>query len=567
MKKGIRAAVTASVAVAALTLGACSSTDSSSSSSSGSASSAAAGGLEVHLTGDYNVTPRDEIQDGGELRLAIGELVEQQNLFHGNMTADTRLVWTWYNPQVILYEGDGTYVPNPDYIVDVKDEVVDGNTVVTYALHPDAVFNDDTPIDWRAYEATWKANNGSDEAYVVNSTSGYKQITSVTAGANDKEVVVTYAGAYPWWQGQFNDLLHPSALPVDVFSEGYLNQLRPEWGAGPFKVENVDFQAGTVSFVPNEKWWGDAPKLERVSFREMEAQASINAFRAGEIDATGASSKERLETVRGMGDKVQLNAALLPATYLITLNSEAPLLGDIKVREAIMTGFDRAQMATVRFNGLDYTEDLPGSFTMYQIQEGYQDNFSKVAAYDPEKAKALLDEAGWTEGADGIREKDGQKLELRYVLLGDSALSKSLAAVVQATLKNIGVNVIIQERPSSDFANVVEAKEFDIFFSGFLSSDPYGVAGIDQIYASDSTLNNSGTGTPEIDQQLVELFKLPTAEEQIARANEIELEALKTYGIMPVYNGPSIIASVPGLANYGAYAFAVVPREDIGWKK
>lgn len=565
MKKGIRMAVTASVAIVALTLGACSSSGSGNSGSG--SSSSATGGLEVHLTGDYSPTDRDEIKDGGELRLPINELTEQQNVFHGNMTTDTSAVWNWYNPQVVLFEGDGTYVPNPDYLTDVKEEVVDGNTVVTYTIHPDATYNDGTSIDWRAFEATWKANSGADSQYVVNSTSGYKQIKSVAAGANDKEVVVTFDGAYPWSGALFNLILHPAALPFEVFDKGYLNQLHPEWGAGPYKVENVDFQGGTVTFVPNEKWWGDAPKLDRVTLRAMEAQASLNAFRAGEIDSTATSTKERLETVRAMGDNVELKAALRTANALMTLNSRAPLLGDIKVREAIMTGFDRAQLASVRFNGLDYTEELPGSFIGYQIQDDYQDNFSKAVTYDQEKAKTLFDEAGWTAGADGIREKDGQKLDLRYVMIGDSATTKAVASVVQSNLKAIGVNVIVEERPSSDFANVLENRDFDIFFSGFFSTDPYGVAGIDQVYASDSSLNNSGTGTPEIDQKLVELFKLETAEEQTKRANEIEVEALKTFGIMPLFNGPDIVAVTPGLVNYGANAFAILPKEDIGWKK
>ena len=316
MKKGIRMAVTASVAVVALTLGACSSSGSGNSGSG--SSSSATGGLEVHLTGDYSPTDRDEIKDGGELRLPINELTEQQNVFHGNMTTDTSAVWNWYNPQVVLFEGDGTYVPNPDYLTDVKEEVVDGNTVVTYTIHPDATYNDGTSIDWRAFEATWKANSGADSQYVVNSTSGYKQIKSVAAGANDKEVVVTFDGAYPWSGALFNLILHPAALPFEVFDKGYLNQLHPEWGAGPYKVENVDFQGGTVTFVPNEKWWGDAPKLDRVTLRAMEAQASLNAFRAGEIDSTATSTKERLETVRAMGDNVELKAALRTAF------SEAP---------------------------------------------------------------------------------------------------------------------------------------------------------------------------------------------------------------------------------------------------
>ena len=54
-----------------------------------------------------------EIKDGGELTLALNELTEQQNMFHANMTTDTRSVWGWYNPQLALYDGEGNYTPNP----------------------------------------------------------------------------------------------------------------------------------------------------------------------------------------------------------------------------------------------------------------------------------------------------------------------------------------------------------------------------------------------------------------------------------------------------------------------
>ena len=68
-------------------------------------------------------------------------------------------------------------------------------------------------------------------------------------------------------------------------------------------------------------------------------------------------------------------------------------------------------------------------------------------------------------------------------------------------------------------------------------------------------MNKSGTGTPELDEQIAELEKLPTQEEQIQKANELEKEAFKQYGIMPYANGPRLVASKKTLANYGAMAF------------
>lgn len=567
MSKRLRVAALAGLSSLSLVLASCSSDGDSENTTAGNSAQETANSksdnksgdqLDIKPAGDYNPMERDQIKDGGELTLAITEIAEQQNVFHANMNLYTRTLWTKYNPQLSLYDGDGTYHPNPDYLTDVKDETKDGKTVVTYTINPQAVYNDGTPIDWTAYENTWKFNNGTNPDVQVNSTDGYELIESVTRGADDKQAVVTFKQAYPWWEGLFDSLVPPQVKNADTFMNGYLKKVHPEWGAGPFKVENVDFETGTATFVRNEKWWGEPAKLDKITYRQMEDQASLNAFRAGEIDATGVGSRDRLATAKEMGDAIDIRTALNPATYLLTINATAPGLGDPKVREAIMTGIDREQLAAIRFQGLGYTEDLPGSFNLYQTQEGYEDNFGELVKYDPEKAKQLLKEAGYDES---------KPLSVRFVTLGDSPMVQATTTALQAMLRNIGVDVQVEERPSSDFSKVTSERDFDLFMSGFSSSDPFGVAYFGQIYASDSELNKSGTGSPEMDKKIEELQKLPTADEQIKRANELEKEALKEYGIMPYANGPAIVATKKGLANFGANSFAVLPVENIGWVK
>ena len=522
--------------------------------------------LEVSPDGAYNPQDRDKLEKGGTLTLAIDEVSPQQNYFQADRTAYTNTIWRFYNPQVLLMNGTGEISPNPAYITEIKDEVKDGKTVVTYTINDKAKFNDGTPIDWSTFEHTWKYNNGSNKDLKPAGTDGYELIESVTRGDSDKQAVVTYEQEYPWWQDTFIYLLPNQVNTPELFNEGYINNLRPEWGAGPYKVDTADFKGGTVSFVPNEKWWGNEPLLDKVTFRQMEDQASINAFRAGEIDATGVASKERLASIDGMED-IEIRTSLRPFNALMTLNSEAPNLGEPEVREAIMRGVDREQLAAIRYNGLGYSEDLPGSFIMFQNQDGYEDVFSKVIQFDPEKSKELLDSAGWSEGADGIREKDGEKLTFRYILIGNDEYSKATAGALQKMLRGIGVDLKIEERPSTDFSKITSKRDFDIFLMGFTSTSPSGPAGFAQIYRSDSELNLSGTGNDELDKKIAELAKLPTQEEQIKRSNELEEEAFQEFGILPFANGPVMQATKPKLANFGAQFFAIIPVEDIGWMK
>ena len=557
-----RIATVATLSAAALALTGCAA-------NSDGDSSKAVGGLdiEVNPAGDYNEKSREELKDDGELTLPIGELTEQQNTFHANMVTDTRTIWGWYNPQLALYDGEGNYTPNPDYIDEAKEDKKGKNTVVTFKVNKDATFNDGTPIDWKAFDNTWRFNNGKDEDVQVNATDGFERITSVEKGDTDKDVVVTFDGPYPWWQGLFNELLHPAIDSPEKFDKAYLGKLNPQYGAGPFKVDNVDFKGGTLTLVPNEKWWGDKPKLKKVSFRVMESQATINAFQAGEIDAAGVADKNSLTIAGEMGDAIDIRAALRPANVIFTLNSKAPQLKDEDVRHAVFSAIDRDQLAEIRYNGLGYEEEMPGSLTLYSTQEGYKDNIKDVIKFDPEQSKKLLEDAGYQQGDDGIYAKDGEKLSLRYILIGDDEVSKSLAAAVQKMLKDVGVDLKIEERPSSEFSKVTSERDFDLFLSAFASSDPFGVAYFGQTYASDSTLNMSSTGTKEFDKKIEELQNLPTKDEQIDRVNELESEAFGQYGILPFANGPQMVGVKKGLANYGANGFAILPKEDIGWEK
>ena len=318
--------------------------------------------------------------------------------------------------------------------------------------------------------------------------------------------------------------------------------------------------------MPNEKWWGEKPKLDRVTFRQMESQATINAFQAGEIDATDVATKDTLAIAKSMKD-IDIRGALRPKQYFGMFNSKAPGLEDVKVREALFTGIDRSTLAQIQFNGLDYTEQLPGSIVLYQTQPGYEDNFSPVVQYDQEKAKQLLDDAGWAVGSDGIREKEGKKLALRYVSFGDSQLVKSTAAAMQKMLKDIGVDLSIVEKPSSEFSRVFADRDFDVVTMSITSSEPFGVTYFKYTYGSDSQLNKSGTGTPEFDAKIAELEQIPDREEQTRKANELEREAFGQYGIMPYANGPQLVASKKTLANFGATSFAFPAKENIGWAK
>ncbi|EST36984.1 hypothetical protein N566_15480 [Streptomycetaceae bacterium MP113-05] len=519
----------------------------------------------------YNPQSADKIKQGGKVTLPITEIPDQLNNLHGDGSLYTGQLTWFYTPNMSYNDPKGEVTFNKDFLTGVEQATVDGNTQVTYDINPEAEWNDGTDFDWTAIRDTWKALNGTNKKYSPASTDGYSSITSVKKGENADQAVVTFDGTYVWWKILFAHVVHPEMAEPKAFNEAMVDDPHPEWGAGPFKIDKFDTKGGTVSFVPNPKWWGSKPKLDRLTYVQMEESASINAFKNGQIDATETSTAERLNQVESMKG-IDVRRGTATENNLLVLNSTSPELKDVKVRKALMEGIDRAQLAKITYQGLDYTEPLPGSFLLFPFQDGYHDNFGDLVKFDPEVAKKGLEEAGWKAGDGGVRVKDGKKLELNYVLIGDNPTTKARTTAIAQMMKNIGVKMNIQNRPSADFQKVFSERSFDIFGMGFISSDPYGTAYICQVYCSDSTLNVSRSVPKSLDEEINAVSKLPTQEEQNKVGNKVEAKAMKTYGIMPTHSGSTIIAAKKGLANYGSAQFyghygRMGAPELLGWEK
>ncbi|GAA1725166.1 ABC transporter family substrate-binding protein [Isoptericola hypogeus] len=523
---------------------------------------------------DYNPQPRENLEQGGEVTFPIGEITPQMNVNHSDGSVDTARIWEWYNPQTILMTPEGEAEANPNYLTDWTTEVVDDKTVVTYTINPEAVWNDGSPITWKSYEQTWISNRSVDEGYVPNSTDGYSLVESVKQGEDERQAVVTFKQVYPWTDGLFWHILNPAVDSPKVFNEGYIEEAHPEWGAGPYKIDEFDVNGGVITFVPNDKWWGDAPLLDKVTYRVLDSVAAVNAFQNGEVDLVENLTADNLEQLADVEGAATYRAQRA-ATNLIQINAERPQFADLTVREAIFKAINRDQVKEVMWNGLNYTEPEVGSLNLYPFQEGYVDALAEAGwSFDVEAANALLDEAGWALNGD-VREKDGQKLEGRMPIFGDDPIVEARAKVLQAQLAEIGFALEIDKRPESDFSTVVTTKDWDLITMGFSSSDPYGVAYMCQLYCSDSGLNLSGTSTKAIDKRIAdEVSALPTAEEQNEAGMKLEAEIIaETWGVLPLYNGPWIGMAAEGLANLtpetytGLDLFGLQPVENVGWEK
>ena len=207
------------------------------------------------------------------------------------------------------------------------------------------------------------------------------------------EVVVTFKNPYADWKALFWPL-YPASTNNDpkVFNAGWKNKFLTS--GGPFKFEGYDATAKIYTIVPNEKWWGNKPKLDSIVFRVIDTDAQPTALANGEIDmmeiGPSADYYNKAKAIPG----VDIRVAGGPNFRHITMNGQSAVLQDVHVRQALAMAIDRSSIAKAELGPLPVVPAPLGNHIFMQNQAGYQDN-SAVVAYNPEKAKQLLDAAGW----------------------------------------------------------------------------------------------------------------------------------------------------------------------------
>ena len=215
---------------------------------------------------------------------------------------------------------------------------------------------------------------------------------------------------------------------------------------GPFMLESYK-QNEELVVVRNPDYWGEPPKLDKITFRFIPDNSSrLLALQSGDVDLIVSVPRENAAQVAAMDDVTlfQAEAAGYFALYFATKEQTPPydLLTDIRLRQAINYALDRDAIANQVYEGYA----LPAKSLTPPIVASAIDQGIQGFGYDPDKAAALLDEAGWTLGTDGIREKDGEKLMLTLVSgFPPANLIKPLPEVIKGQLEKSGIGINLVE--------------------------------------------------------------------------------------------------------------------------
>jgi nickel transport system substrate-binding protein len=254
--------------------------------------------------------------------------------------------------------------------------------------------------------------------------------------------------------------LSPAAFPDNgTTAKG----IKAPIGTGPWTLANYQKDNQAV-FKRNETYWGEKPAIEQITVKVIaDGETRRLAFEKGELDFIYGNGEISLDSFKQMRDSGQYRAEVSQPlnTRAIAINSARGAAQDLKVRQAIQHSVNKDAIISAIFYGTEKKAD-----TYFSTEVPYANIGLQPYAYDVERAKALLDEAGWRQPTgQSIRQKDGQPLTLDLSFNGKNNVDKAIGEAIQADLKAVGIDLKLLGEEKQSWLGRQTTGEFNLIFN------------------------------------------------------------------------------------------------------
>ena len=411
---------------------------------------------------------------------------------------------------LVVYDGDWALtcllcveLPTIENGMARREVLADGGDgmALDYEIRPLATWGDGTPVTTEDVLFSWRV--GKHPLTGVADRDAYERIIAIDVHGPKRFTVHLDKLYYDYPQRGAITIL-PAHLERQAFADPAEYRHRTLYDAdptnpglyyGPYRVAEV-VSGSHITLVANQYWWGDAPHFARIVVRVIENTAALEAnllsgavdYVAGEL---GFSIDQALSFERRHGDafKVLYKPGLIYEH--IDLNLDNPILADRRVRRALMYALDRESMVAQLFGGKQ-----PVANSNVNPLDWVNTDEVPIYGHDPDKAAALLIEAGWTEIVDGIRHNAaGERLTLRLMTTAGNKIRELVEQVLQSQWKKVGIEITIKNEPARVFfGQTVAKREFPAMAMYAWLSSPESVPRTTLHSNSIPTLENNWSG-------------------------------------------------------------------------
>jgi peptide/nickel transport system substrate-binding protein len=382
----------------------------------------------------------------GHVRIGVLRSIDNLNPLLSGQAGVTDIAQFLFSG-LIRYDASGNAVPDAAREVPTQSNggiSADGKTV-TYHLRPNVRFADGKPLTADDVVFTWRQ--------VMNARNNvpyhfpYDQAVDVRAKDPLTVVARLRAPSAPFVAGFFRCGVQGSILPKHLL-DGKPDLNRDPFsakpvGSGPFVVERYDTNS-VIEMVPNPYWFGGKPGLRRVTFRIVPNENTLLvSLRTHELDFYWGAPEQQLRDLRAL-PSVTVNAEPSAQFEMLVFNARRPPFDDLRVRRAAAQAIDFKALARTVY--LDV--DLPDWGDVFPRSWAHTDQ-PDPSPYDLSAARALLDAAGWKPGADGIRVKNGRRLEVEIRTVAGVIPRQNAEVLMQQQLRTVGFDLQVHNAPAN----------------------------------------------------------------------------------------------------------------------
>lgn len=217
-------------------------------------------------------------------------------------------------------------------------------------------------------------------------------------------------------------------------------------------------------FKVNEKYWGDVPDIEEIIVKVIpDSQSRVMALESGEIDLIYGANMIDSETYTKFLNLSEFKTKVSEpiSSRVMMINTQDEILGDVRLRKALQYATDRETISKSIFLGIE-----DPAYTLFSSEVPYADIGLTPYEYNLEKAKELLNEAGWVEvNGQSYRQKDGRELAFTLHYSSDNVTDKTIAEFYKGELAKIGINLEIIGEEAQAYTDRAKSGNFDIIFN------------------------------------------------------------------------------------------------------
>lgn len=288
-------------------------------------------------------------------------------------------------------------------------------------------------------------------------------------------------------------------------------------GTGPFKVDTWN-TGDSIDLSAFDNFYGGRPNLDRIRLKVVpDNSARVVALESGDLDFVQSPLSPQDVSREQSGGKLKVDRTPAAGYTYVNLNTADPILSDKKVRQALSHLVNKQQIIDTIYKGIGKPANGP-------IVPGMWAYSADIPSYDysPDKAKQLLDDAGWKAGPDGVRAKDGQKLSLVVRTHSEDPDRKQLIQVLQSEFQNVGIDASTTTVEFPAFFQDVQDGKYQVGVIGWLNlSDP------DRATFRQFTIDGSANYGKYKNEQVDSLLKEARTTLDQTRAKSLYTDAVK----------------------------------------